>query len=68
MKKKKFNFKLGKGNYYFHVRSGQQMIIIYRKTKEAATNAFQMYQGVGKSCEWLGRWDGKQFTETKVPV
>lgn len=65
---RKKNFTMGKGFYYFNVKSGQQMITIFRKTKAAATLAFHNYQKVGKTCEWLGCWDGKKFSETTPPA
>lgn len=58
---------MGTGKYYFNVKSGQQMVTINRKSKEAAKRAFIDYKKVGKTCEWLGKWDGKDFTETSPP-
>ena len=58
---------MGKGSYYFNVKSGQQMITISRKDKQTAVNAFLSYKKVGKTCEWLGCWNGKTFNETTPP-
>jgi hypothetical protein len=66
MRSKK-NFAMGKGKYYFTVKSVPNNITIFRKTKEAAVEAFRSYKSVGKEVEWLGRWDGKKFTESTVP-
>lgn len=65
---RKKNFEMGVGKYYFTVKSGHQMVTIHRKTKEAAREAFLMYQKVGKACEWLGCWDGKDFKESSAPM
>ncbi len=67
MRRKK-NYTMGEGNYYFNVKSGHQMITIYRKEKKAAVNAFKNYMKVGKDVEWLGCWDGKDFKETMRPA
>ena len=64
---RKKNFTMAKGNYYFNIKSGQQVITIYRNSKEAAETAFLNYKKVGKTCEWLGCWDGKSFKETTPP-
>lgn len=61
------NFTMGVGKYYFTVKSVPNNITIYRKTKEAAVHSYQQYQKVGKDCEWLGKWDGKKFTESNPP-
>ncbi|MCP3931858.1 MAG: hypothetical protein GY705_22515 [Bacteroidetes bacterium] len=65
---KKQYFKKGKDNYYFSIRSGNQNIMIKRDTKEAAQRAYLNYIRIGKECEWLGKWTGKTYTETSVPV
>ncbi len=65
---RKKNFKMGEGKYYFNVRNGQQNITIMRDTKKQASNAFLNYKQIGKDCEWLGCWNGKDFSETKAPV
>ena len=65
---RKKNFKMGTGKYYFHIRSGQQNIVITRDNKEEASNAFYYYKRIGKNCEWLGCWDGKNFTDTSIPL
>ncbi|MEN0007043.1 MAG: hypothetical protein AAF798_23030 [Bacteroidota bacterium] len=62
------NFTMGKGNYYFTVKSIPNNITIYRKTKEAAAQTYRNYIKVGKDCEWLGKWDGKKFTESSPPA
>ena len=67
MRRKK-DYTMGEGNYYFNVKSGQQMITIFRKEKKAAVKAFKDYIKVGKDVEWLGCWDGKDFKETVKPA
>ena len=64
----KKNYSLGEGFYYFNIKNGQQQITIKRKTKEDAVYAFNSYVDVGKTCEWLGKWEGKKFGETKTPT
>ncbi len=66
MKLKK-NYSLGKDKYYFTVKSTPTNITIYRKSKQAAVDAYQRYVQVGKECEWLGKWDGKKFVEAAPP-
>ncbi|MEZ4980300.1 MAG: hypothetical protein R2769_01685 [Saprospiraceae bacterium] len=61
------NFTMGPGKYYFQIRSGQQLITICRKTKDAAEQAFSKYLQVGKNVDWLGKWNGKTFVETSEP-
>lgn len=55
-----------KGYFYWHVKSGQQNILMYRKEKQPAVDAYQRYVRVGKNCDWLGRWNGRKFEETSV--
>ena len=63
---KKFDF--GENIYYFNIRStGQSSITIKRKNKHQAIQSFLGYKDVGKDVEWLGKWDGKKFTETSLP-
>lgn len=64
MKKKHFSY--GKGMYYFVVKSGQQSITIKRKSKKEALQSYNSYLKIGKTTEWLGKWSGKEFTETKA--
>ncbi len=62
---KKFNY--GVGKYYFTVKSMPNNITIFRKTKQAAEDAFKKYIILGKECEWHGCWDGKKFDESTPP-
>ncbi len=62
------NFEMGTGKYYFNVSSGPQTITIHRTEKESAVRSFQNYIKLGKNAEWLGKWDGKNFSETSVPL
>ena len=64
--KKGFNY--AKSTYYFTVKAIPNNITIYRKTKEAAVDAYQKYVSLGKDIEWLGKWNGKQFVEANPPV
>jgi hypothetical protein len=63
--KKGFNY--AKSTYYFTVKSVPNNITIYRKSKEAAVDAYQKYVSLGKETEWLGKWNGKQFVEATPP-
>jgi len=60
-------FKMAAGHYYFHLKSGQQNILMYRKSKEAAVDAYYRYVKVGKNCDWLGKWTGRKFEDNAVP-
>lgn len=62
------NYAMGKDKYYFMIKSVPNNITIFRKTREAALDAFRKYKSAGKEIEWLGKWDGKQFTEDSVPA
>jgi hypothetical protein len=59
---------MGKGKYYFMIKSVPNNITIYRKTKEAALAAYRKYEKAGKEIEWLGKWDGKKFTDSSFPA
>ncbi len=60
---KKFDYQ--KGKYYFNVKSGiGSPITINRTSKEEAVEAFSRYLRANKDCEWLGQWEGKNFTAT----
>lgn len=59
---------MGKGNWYFTIKSIPNNITIYRKSKEAAAETYKKYQRAGKEVEWLGKWDGKKFIENAPPV
>lgn len=63
----KKHFTLGKGKYYFNVKSGHSNITIHRGDKKTAVNIFNSYKRVGKEVEWLGKWTGKKFAETTEP-
>lgn len=60
-------FTKGEGKYYFNVRTGHFSITINRETKKAATRSYHSYLKVGKDCEWLGKWDGRDFIESTPP-
>lgn len=59
------SFTYGKGIYYFTIKSGHGSgITIKRTTLQKAIDAFKTYQRThGTSAEWLGKWDGKKFTD-----
>ena len=63
----KKHFTLGKGKYYFNVRSGHANITIKRESKRDAVSTYKAYQKVGKNVEWLGQWNGKKFIENTEP-
>ena len=58
-------FEYAKGVYYFNINKGfNNNITIKRLEKDKAVDAFRSYQKTQKgNCEWLGKWDGKTFTE-----
>ncbi len=59
---------MGKDKYYFTIKAMPNNITIYRSDKSAAIDAFLKYKSLGKECEWLGKWDGKKFTESSEPA
>ena len=61
-------YAMGKDKYYFTIKSAPNNITIFRKSKEAAVNAYRKYKKAGKEIEWLGKWNGKEFTENSTPV
>ena len=63
--RKKFTMAVGK--YYFNVYSGNVAIMIYRDSKPEAIRRFNSYRKNGKTCEWLGCWNGKSFDEDSLP-
>ncbi len=63
----KKHFTLGVGKWYFNIRTGQQNITMSRAEKKDAVYAYLNYLELGKDCEWLGRWEGKKFSETTAP-
>jgi len=65
MRKKSFEF--AKDKYYFNIKTGpQSAITINRSEKREAVLSFMGYKKANKNCEWLGKWDGKKFTEADV--
>lgn len=64
----KKHFTLGVGKWYFNIRTGQQNITMSRAEKKDAVYAYLNYLELGKDCEWLGRWEGKKFSETTAPT
>ncbi len=62
---KKFEF--GAGIYYFEINKGYQSnITIKRTTLEKALDAYRLYSKNQQKVSWLGKWDGKKFTENKI--
>ena len=60
-------FTMGKGKYYFNVKTGQFKITINRDNRKDAERMYQSYHKVGKQVEWLGKWNGKDFEIEKEP-
>ena len=60
-------FEYAEGKYYFTIKSNPGNITMNRKTKEAAKEAFLKYNSLGKTVEWQGKWNGKNFSETTPP-
>ncbi len=65
---RKKSFAMGKGVFYFKVKTGPTKITIKRKEKKEAVDAYLGYIKIGKDVEWLGRWDGKKFQESETPT
>jgi len=63
----KKHFTLGVGKYYFNIRTGQQNITLSRAEKDDAVYSYLKYVELGKDVEWLGRWEGKKFSDTTAP-
>jgi len=63
----KKNFAMGKGKYYFTIKSSPNNITIFRDTVKAAADTYHKYILLGKECEWLGEWDGKKFPKNSTP-
>ena len=38
-----------------------------RDTKKAAVDAYLKYKKIGKNAEWLGRWEGKKYSDKGTP-
>ena len=57
----------GVGTYYFKLKSSPNDILIHRKQKDAAVQAFLNYTKLGKECQWLGKWNGKDYDDVKEP-
>ena len=66
MRKKK-GFDFGKGKYYLTIVDFPNNITFHRLDKAAAVRAYEHYNAIGKKIEWLGKWDGKKFIESKAP-
>jgi len=58
---------MGIGKYYFQIKSGQQNIMMNRTDKKAAVDAYLRYKKIGKNCEWLGKWEGKNYSDKGTP-
>ncbi len=43
-------------------------MMVSRKTREEALYAFQSYVKQRKDCNWLGRWNGKDFEDTELAL
>lgn len=67
MASKKFEY--GQGIYYFNIRNGGQSSITIKRTKKnEAVDRFHSYKALGKEVEWLGKWEGKKFTDSAMPA
>ncbi len=62
------DFPMASGKYYFNIKNGQSNITISRDKRRDAENAFNNYISVGKTCEWLGMWNGKKFEDSTLPA
>ncbi len=61
-RKKSFEYK--EGAYYFNIKTGyNSSITIKRLKKDQAIQTFANYLKARKECEWLGKWNGKEFVE-----
>ena len=68
MRRKK-SYKLLTDYYFFNIKTGAQgSMMVSRKTREEAMYAFQSYVKQRKDCDWLGRWNGKDFEDTELVI
>jgi len=58
---RKKSFAMGKGVFYFKVKTGPTKITITRKEKKEAVDAYLGYIKIGKEVEWLGKWNALFF-------
>jgi hypothetical protein len=66
---RKKHFTKATGKYFFNIKMGHNnTILISRNTEEAAKYAFSNYLDLRKDAEWLGKWDGKKFTDTEFQI
>ena len=65
MRPSRKGFEFIKGDYYFNIKNGYNTsITIRRMDKDQAIETFKRYLRARKDCEWLGKWNGKEFTES----
>lgn len=64
----KKHYTMGKGKYYFNIKTGQSNILIHRNNREDAARMFLNYVKVGKNVEWLGKWTGKKYADSAIPT
>jgi len=60
-RRRRKGFDYAKGVFYFQIKTTPYNITISRKEEDKARNRFAHYQSVGKTAEWLGMWNGKDF-------
>ena len=62
---RKSHYKKAIGSYFFNIKMGyNNTIVISRKNKSDAEYAFENYIKQKKVVEWLGKWEGKKFSDT----
>jgi len=58
------HFKKTVGYYFFVIKMGHNSnITISRSNREEAIYAYENYLKQKKRCEWLGKWEGKKFSD-----
>lgn len=60
-RKRKKGFAYSEGTYYFQIKATPYNITISRKDEGKAKDRFNHYESVGKTAEWMGMWNGKDF-------
>ena len=63
--RRKSHYKKTIGHYFFSIKMGyNNTITISRAKKEDAEYAFGNYLKQKKVCEWLGKWEGKKYSDS----
>lgn len=60
-RRRRKGFDFAEGTYYFQIKAKPYNITISRKDEGNAKDRFAHYESVGKTAEWMGMWNGKDF-------